>query len=182
MRMNGSVVSVGRDDRHGFSKPPTESVRLVAGFGIEGDVHAGVTTRHRYLVKKDPGRPNLTQVHLIGSELFEELASSGFTVSPGGLGENITTQGLDLLTLPLGTLLHLGEDAVVEVTGLRSPCHLINKYQAGLLKAVLTKDADGQVIRKTGIMGVVAESGVVRPGDRIRVELPTGEHLPLGVV
>jgi MOSC domain-containing protein YiiM len=157
-------------------------VRLIEGFGIEGDVHAGATTRHRYLVKKDPGRPNLTQVHLIGSELFEELAESGFTVSAGGLGENITTRGLDLTTLPLGTRLHLGTDAVVEVTGLRSPCHLINKYQAGLMKAVLGKGADGRVVRKAGIMGVVSAGGVVRPGDAIRVELPDGEHLPLGVV
>jgi MOSC domain-containing protein YiiM len=182
MRMNGSVISVGRDDRHGFSKPPTGSVRLLAGFGIEGDVHAGATTRHRYLVKKDPGRPNLTQVHLIGSELFEELAESGFAVSAGGLGENITTRGLDLITLPLGTRLHLGQDAIVEVTGLRSPCHLINGYRAGLMKAVLGKDEDGRVIRKAGIMGVVAASGEVRAGDEIRVELPVGEHLPLGVV
>lgn len=182
MRSSGSVISVSRDDRHGFSKPPTGSVRLIAGFGIEGDVHAGATTRHRYLVKKDPGRPNLTQVHLIGSELFDELADSGFTVSAGGLGENITTRGLDLLALPLGTRLHLGEEAIVEVTGLRSPCHLINTYQAGLMKAVLGKDARGRVIRKAGIMGVVAESGVVRPGDGIRVELPEGKHLPLGVV
>ena len=182
MSTSGSVISVSRDDRHRFSKPPTESVRLIAGFGIEGDVHAGATTRHRYLVKKDPGRPNLTQVHLIGAELFEELAASGFTVPAGGLGENITTQGLDLLALPLHARLHLGDDAIVEVTGLRSPCHLINKYQPGLLKAVLGKGADGQVIRKTGIMGVVAASGEVRPGDTIRVELPDGDLLPLGVV
>lgn len=178
----GAVMSVSRDDQHRFSKPPTKSVRMIAGFGIEGDAHAGATTRHRYLLKKDPERPNLTQVHLIASELFDELADSGFSVSAGDLGENITTRGLDLLALPLGTRLLLGGDAIVEVTGLRSPCRLINTYQAGLMKAVLGKDAGGRVIRKAGIMSVVVESGVVRPGDRILVELPIGEHVPLGVV
>lgn len=175
-------MSVSRDDQHRFSKPTTKSVRMIAGFGIEGDAHAGATTRHRYLLKKDPERPNLTQVHLIASELFDELADSGFSVSAGDLGENITTRGLDLLALPLGTRLLLGGDAIVEVTGLRSPCRLINTYQAGLMKAVLGKDAGGRVIRKAGIMSVVVESGVVRPGDRILVELPIGEHVPLGVV
>ena len=181
-RATGSVTSVSRDEQHRFSKAPTDSVRLIAGFGIEGDAHAGATTRHRYLVRKDPERPNLTQVHLIGSELFDELADLGFSVAAGGLGENITTRGLDLIALPLGTRLHLGQDAIVEVTGLRSPCRLINTYQAGLLKAVLTKDAGGRVVRKAGIMSMVAESGVVRPGDRIRVEFPDGDHISLGIV
>jgi MOSC domain-containing protein YiiM len=179
---HAAVVSVSRDDRHRFSKPIVPGIRLIEGFGVEGDAHAGVTVQHRYLRAKDPTAPNLTQVHLIQAELFDELAGAGFTVSAGELGENVTTSGLDLLALPLGTRLHLGRDAVVELTGMRDPCSLINGLQKGLMKAVIGKDAAGRVIRKAGVMGVVAVGGAIVPGDAIRVELPLGEHLPLGVV
>lgn len=178
----GSVTAVSRAAHHTFSKPTASDVTLVEGWGVEGDAHAGVTTQHRYLVKKDPGRVNLTQVHLMPAELFDELRGAGFEVSAGQLGENVTVHGIDLIALPLGTRLHLGAEAIVEVTGLRSPCSLINKFQGGLMKALVTKDAAGHVVRKAGIMGVVARGGVVRPGDAIRVELPLGEHTPLGVV
>lgn len=177
-----TVVSVSRDDRHRFSKPTVPGIRLIEGFGVEGDAHAGATVQHRYLRAKDPTAPNLTQVHLIQAELFDELADAGFTVAPGELGENVTTSGVDLLGLPLGTRLHLGADAVVELTGLRSPCSLINGFQTGLMKTMIGTDASGRVIRKAGVMGVVAAGGSVSPGDAIRVELPPGEHVPLGVV
>jgi MOSC domain-containing protein YiiM len=118
----------------------------------------------------------------MASELFPELAEKGFTVTPGDLGENITTRGIELITLPLRTRLHLGQSAVVEITGLRSPCSLINRFQAGLMKACITRDGSGQIIRKAGIMGVVIRGGALCPGDTIRVELPPEPHLPLGVV
>ena len=177
-----AVVSVSRDDKHRFSKPLVARVTLIAGFGVEGDCHAGRTVQHRYLKKKDPSAPNLTQVHFLATELFPELADQGFTVGPGDLGENITTQGLDLITLPLGTRLHLGTSAVVEITGLRSPCSLINRFQAGLMRACITRDSDGTVIRRAGIMGVVLVGGEISGGDTLRVELPPEPHLPLGVV
>jgi len=177
-----SVVSVSRDDRHNFSKPPVATITLLEGLGVEGDVHAGVTVQHRYLVRKDPTAPNRTQVHLIAAELFDELEGLGFTVTAGEMGENITTTGIDLIRLPQRTILHLGADAVVEITGLRSPCSLINKFQSGLMKACITRDADGHVIRKAGIMGVVLRGGEVKPGDSIRVQLPEGEHLALETV
>jgi len=180
--MPGTVVSVSRDSGHHFSKPPVASVTLVENWGIDGDTHAGTTTQHRYLLKKDPTRANLTQVHLIQSELFAELAEVGFVVEPGNLGENITTSGIDLLTLPLGTRLHLGADAVVEITGLRSPCSLINKFQNGLMKALVTKDADGHVVRKSGVMSVVVSGGEVSPSDDVRVVLPPEPWIQLGVV
>ena len=180
--MPGSVVSVNRDSAHRFSKPPVASVTLIENWGVEGDTHAGVTTQHRYLLKKDPGRANLTQVHLIQSELFTELADSGFAVEPGNLGENVTTAGVDLLTLPLGTRVHLGPDAVVEITGLRSPCSLINKFQNGLMKALVTKDADGHVVRKSGVMGVVVSGGEVTADDEVRIVLPPEPWVELGVV
>ncbi|WP_370263745.1 MULTISPECIES: MOSC domain-containing protein [unclassified Cryobacterium] len=178
----GAVVSVSRDDRHRFSKPVVPDIRLISGVGVEGDAHAGATTAHRYLVRKDPGRANLTQVHLLPAELFDDLAETGFTLAPGELGENVTTRGLDLLGLPLGTRLHLGADAVVQVTGMRNPCSLINGLQRGLMKTLIETDDAGRVTRRAGIMGIVVSGGTVTPGDPIRVELPAGDHLPLGVV
>ena len=181
-RTPGAVIAVSRDDRHRFSKPVVDAITLVENWGVEGDVHGGPTTQHRYLVKKDPGRANLTQVHLIQQELFPELAERGFEVGPGNLGENVTTSGIDLLTLPLGTRLHLGPEAIVEVTGLRSPCSLINKFQAGLMKALIARDGDGHVIRKSGIMGVVVAGGSVQATDVVTVELPPEPWVELDVV
>ncbi|WBM80832.1 MOSC domain-containing protein [Cryobacterium breve] len=177
-----AVVSVSLDDAHRFSKPAASRIRLLEGLGVEGDAHAGVTVRHRYHVKKDPTAPNLTQVHLIPAELFDELAHRGFTVRPGEHGENVTTRGIDLTALPRGTRLHLGADAVVALTGLRNPCSLINGYQGGLMKQLIDTDADGRITRKAGVMSVVASGGTVEAGDTIRIELPEGERVPLDVV
>ncbi|KJS63718.1 MOSC domain-containing protein [Streptomyces rubellomurinus] len=178
--MHGTVTSVSRSAEYTFTKPTCESITLLAGLGVEGDVHAGVTVKHRSRVAKDPTVPNLRQVHLIHRELFAELDARGFTVRPGDLGENVLTSGIDLLALPTGTLLHLGEEAVVEVTGLRNPCPQINAFQPGLLKEVLHRDEEtGAVVRKAGIMSVVRRGGVVRPGDPIRVELPAEPHRPM---
>ncbi|WP_406300631.1 MOSC domain-containing protein [Embleya sp. NBC_00888] len=156
-----------------------ESIRLLAGLGVEGDAHLGVTVQHRSRVAADPTQPNLRQVHLIHAELFEELAEAGFTVAAGELGENVTTRGVDLLGLPTGTLLRLGAEAVVEVTGLRNPCPQINAFQDGLLKAVVGRDEAGGIVRKAGIMAIVRTGGDIRPGDAIAVELPAPPHRAL---
>lgn len=177
--MDGTVVAVSRNGEYSFTKPNRESITLLAGLGVEGDVHAGVTVKHRSRVARDPSQPNLRQVHLIHEELFAEVARAGFAVEPGRLGENVTTRGLDLLALPTGTLLHIGDSAVVEITGLRNPCRQIDDFQAGLLKQVLGRDEDGNVVRKAGVMSVVREGGPVRPGDPIKVELPAGPHSAL---
>ncbi|NAZ75394.1 MOSC domain-containing protein [Kineococcus sp. T13] len=168
----GRVSAVSRDGAHRFSKDVTDVVTLLAGLGVEGDAHAGSTVQHRSRVAADPTQPNLRQVHLIHGELHEELRRQGFEVGPGQLGENITTEGLDLLGLPRGTRLHLGEHAVLEVTGLRNPCAQINAFQPGLLKALTPRDAEGGVVRKAGVMSIVVRSGPVRAGDRIGVEVP----------
>lgn len=181
-QQTGTVVAVSLDDKHRFSKPTAPSIRLVAGHGVAGDSHAGATTQHRYLLRTDPARPNLTQVHLMRSELFDELEADGFSVSAGQLGENVTTAGLDLLALPVGTRLHLGAHAVVEVTGMRDPCSLIDRFQQGLKTALKSADASGRIVRRAGIMGIVITTGTVFPGDDLVVELPAGPHLPLGVV
>ncbi|WNM29649.1 MOSC domain-containing protein [Streptomyces sp. Li-HN-5-11] len=177
--MGGTVAAVSSNAEYSFTKPNRDSINLLAGLGVEGDVHAGVTVQHRSRVAQDPTQPNLRQVHLIHEELFTEVAGAGFQVAPGQLGENITTRGIDLLGLPVGTVLRIGGEAVLEVTGLRNPCLQIDHFQEGLLKQVVGRDAAGNVVRKAGIMSVVREGGVVRPGDAIKVELPEGPHRQL---
>ncbi|MFR0357086.1 MOSC domain-containing protein [Streptomyces sediminimaris] len=180
--MGGAVSAVSSNGVYAFTKPNRESITLLAGLGVEGDVHAGTTVKHRSRMRRDPSQPNLRQVHLIHEELFDEVRAAGFEVAPGQLGENVTTRGIDLLGLPAGTLLRLGEDAVVEVTGLRNPCPQIDGFRQGLLKRVVGRDADGTVRRRAGIMSVVVTGGVVRPGDPVEAELPDGPHRPLEVV
>lgn len=173
------VTAVSTGTSHGIGKDTHDAIRLVAGHGVEGDAHAGVTVKHRSRVRKDPTQPNLRQVHLIHAELHEELAERGFELGPGQMGENVTTSGVELLALPTGTVLRLGSDAAVEVTGLRNPCSQLDEIAPGLMKAVLDRDGDGELVRKSGVMGVVLEGGEVRPGDSIQVELPPEPHVRL---
>ncbi|HEX6913121.1 MAG TPA: MOSC domain-containing protein [Longimicrobium sp.] len=177
--MSAVVTAVSRSPRHRFSKQNEPWIRLVEGLGVEGDAHAGKTVQHRSRKRWTPHLPNLRQVHLIHAELHDELNAAGFRVSPGDMGENVTTRGVDLLGLPAGTRLHLGASAVVEVTGLRNPCVQLDRFQDGLMRATLDRDADGELVRKAGIMAVVLAGGDVRPGDPIRVELPQEPHAPL---
>jgi len=173
---------VSLSSRHAFSKECKAEITLLVGLGVEGDTHLGVTVQHRSRVAKDPTQPNLRQVHLIQGELLDELAQKGFAVGPGDMGENILTRGIDVLALPRGAKLHLGENAVVEVTGLRNPCRQINDFQPGLMQAVLDYDADGRLIRKAGVMAIVLTGGVVGVGDTIHVVLPDAPHQPLEAV
>jgi MOSC domain-containing protein YiiM len=174
--MDGIVTAVSRSATHTMSKPNQECIRLLTGLGVEGDAHMGVTVKHRSRVARDPSQPNLRQVHLIHAELHDELRAAGFAVTAGQMGENVTTRGVDLLGLPAGTRLHLGETAVVEVTGLRNPCSQLDGIQPGLMAATLGRDEHGNLIRKAGIMGIVRAGGQVRSGDPIRVELPPEPH------
>jgi MOSC domain len=177
--MGGVVTAVSRSPEYTFTKPNLDSIRLVTGLGVEGDVHAGEKVKHRWRVARDPNQPNLRQVHLIHAELHDELWAAGFDVLAGQMGENVTTRGIDLLALPTGTRLHLGKTAVVEVTGLRNPCTQLDHFQSGLMAAVLGRDEQGNLIRKAGVMGIVLEDGEVRPGDPINIELPPEPHRPL---
>jgi MOSC domain-containing protein YiiM len=177
--MTGIVTAVSRSATHTFSKATQASLRLLPGLGIEDDAHMGVTVKHRSRVARDPNQPNLRQVHLIHAELLDELRTAGFSISVGQIGENVTTRGIDLLGLPSGTRLHLGDTAAVEVTGLRNPCAQLDDFQPGLMAAVLGRDEQGRLIRKAGVMGIVLVGGLVRPGDQIRVELPPEPRRPL---
>jgi MOSC domain-containing protein YiiM len=180
--MGGIVTAVSRSPRHSLVKSNKDCIKLVAGLGVEGDAHQGATVKHRSRVARDPSQPNLRQVHLVHAELHDELREAGFAVAPGQMGENVTTSGVDLLGLAVGTRLHLGVSAVVEVTGLRNPCAQLDKIQKGLMAATLGHDERGNLVRKAGIMGIVLAEGEVRPGDAIRVEPPPPPRRPLAVV
>ncbi|MGE0498478.1 MAG: MOSC domain-containing protein [Ramlibacter sp.] len=178
-RPAATVLALHQSAEHGFSKTSRPQIRLLAGLGVEGDAHAGVTVQHRSRVARDPTQPNLRQVHLLHAELLEELSGRGFDVAPGSLGENVTTSGLDLLGLPAGTFLRIGSEAVLEITGLRNPCQQINRFRAGLMDAVLDRDAAGGLVRKAGVMAIVRIGGDLRVGDGIDVMLPALPHQAL---
>jgi hypothetical protein len=180
MSADGIVTAVAADGEHRFGKPPREWIKLVAGLGVAGDAHAGATVQHLSRLARTPEAPNLRQVHLIQAELFEELRLAGFAVTPGALGENVTTAGIDLLALPRGTTLRLGRAALVELTGLRNPCRQIDEnIGRGAMASVLEHAADGSLIRKAGVMAVVLEPGEVRAGDSVRVEQRPRDGPPL---
>jgi MOSC domain-containing protein YiiM len=166
------VIAVNYSPKHSFSKANKEVIKLIKGLGVEGDAHAGETVKHRSRVAQNPNQPNLRQVHLIHSELFVELSAKGFDVNCGQIGENITTENLELLNLPRNTVLKIGSTAEVQITGLRNPCKQLDEFQNGLLKAVLDEDENGELVRKAGVMAIVLKSGEVKPGDFIEVKLP----------
>jgi len=168
------VVAVCAAPGHTMSKPVLDRVELVAGHGVAGDAHYGELVQHRIRVRQDPTQPNLRQVHLIHAELLDELVAAGFPVSPGLLGENITTRGLDLLGLPTGARLEFPGGPVLELTGLRNPCRQLNDLMPGLMPAVLDQAPDGSLIRKAGVMAVVLVGGLVSTGDAITVRRPAG--------
>lgn len=173
------VLAVHLSPVHAFSKSMTPAITLLAGLGVQGDAHCGETVQHRSRVARDPKQPNLRQVHLLQAELFDQLAGRGHAVRPGDMGENITTRGIDLLALPTGTELRLGATAVVRITGLRNPCAQIDRFQPGLMAAVLDRTPDGALVRRAGVMAVVLCDGVVAAGDGIVPVLPVGPHTPL---
>jgi MOSC domain-containing protein YiiM len=177
--MDAIVEAVHLSAKHTMLKAGQASIRLLAGLGVEGDAHMGVTVKHRSRVARDPSQPNLRQVHLIHTELHEELHQRGFDVAAGQMGENITTRGIDLLGLPTGARLRLGDEAVIEITGLRNPCKQLEGIQHGLMAAVLDRDANGALIRKAGVMAIVLAGGIVCPGDAIAIELPAPPYTPL---
>lgn len=170
------ILAVSRKRSHGIAKTNVDVIRLIAGHGVEDDAHFGTTVQHRSRVAKNLDQPNLRQVHLVHAELLDALGEHGFAVSPGDMGENITTRGIGLLALPEGTELALGDTARIRITGLRNPCKQLNGHAPGLMNAVLDRDADGVLVRKAGIMAVVLEGGEVRPGDAIAVHMPEGER------
>jgi len=178
----GIVIALSKSETHTFQKVNQKSINLIKGLGIEGDAHMGKTVKHRSRVAKDPSQPNLRQVPLIHSELHDELEGLGFEIKAGEMGENITTKGIDLLALPKDTILNIGKNARVQITGLRNPCNQLNLFKKGLMNAVLDKDENGDLIRKAGIMGIVLEGGIIEVGDTIKIVLPDKPHIKLDMV
>lgn len=180
--MKGKVFAVSQSDKHSIRKFNRTYINIIEGFGVEGDAHAGKKVKHRYLVKKDPERLNLRQVHLISLEIYREIQARGYQIEPGEMGENITSEGIEIMELPVHTLLKIGDEVVLKVTGMREPCSLLNQVQNGLMKAVLDKTKTGELIRKAGIMTIVLKGGIVSPDDVIIVELPPKPHVKMTTV
>ena len=164
------ITAVHLSAKHAFTKTPQPRITLLTGKGVEGDAHCGTLVQHLYLVRKDPTKPNLSQVHLLQQELLEEEK-----LQPGQLGENLTTQGLDLITLPTGTHLAICT-ALLEVTGLRSPCNQINRLRPGLMKSCFIPKTKQP---RVGIMAIVLRGGIIHPDDPIQITLPPLPHRPL---
>ena len=173
-----TVIAVASDKEHNFSKVTKPVITLIAGFGVQGDAHAGVTVKHRSRVAKDPSQPNLRQVHLIHEELFDDLSKQGYDISAGQMGENILTRGIALLDLPTGTKLKIGE-AVIEMTGLRNPCHQLNQIKDGLMQTLVFKNESGDIVRLCGAMGIVLQGGDIQVGDKIDIILPEKPYIAL---
>jgi MOSC domain-containing protein YiiM len=173
----GTVTAVHRSEAHTFSKATCESIELVAGLGVNGDAHQGAKVQHRSRVAANPDQPNLRQVHLVMSELLDEVTNAGHSIVAGQLGENITTTGIDLIGLPVGSMLRIGHTALVALTGLRNPCPQIKSVGDGVMKMMFIDDPDnpeGPKIGRTGVMGVVIADGTVSPGDKIKIRFPAG--------
>lgn len=177
--LNYSVLAVAKDEDHRFSKPLVPSITLLKGRGVEGDAHCGEQVQHRSRVRVNPDQPNLRQIHLIAEETLQALKAEGFVVTAGDLGENITTQGVDLLSLPVNTHISIGDKVILTLTGLRNPCCQLNDHQPGLMQALLDRDEKGQVVMKAGVMAIVREGGEVKAGDSIRISYPNRPHVPL---
>ncbi|OBT91659.1 hypothetical protein VE01_10343 [Pseudogymnoascus verrucosus] len=147
----GTITSLSLSPTHAFSKPPISRLVLIPGLGVEGDCHLGADIQHLSRMTVRPLPENLRQVHLMSGEFLEGLVVRGEEgkagegegkrrVKPGDLGENITTSGLDLEGLTRGTILRFSSsptasdgDATIKITGLRNPCHQIERFGKGLL-------------------------------------------------
>ena len=168
----GKVTAVSKSPSHTLIKGNEPVISLKQGLGVEGDAHFGKKVKHIFDSKRNPDKLNFRQVHLIPSELHQELANKGLMVNPGEMGENITTTGIDLLSLPLNTVLSIGNTAKIKITGTRKPCSQLNQIKDGLMNAVIDKDAEGDVLFKAGVFGMVLQDGDIRVSDNILIELP----------
>lgn len=180
--MQGKVIAVSKSATHSLSKYNQESIKLIPDWGVEGDAHAGKTVQHLYLVRTDPTRRNNRHLHLFLQEMLDELAEKSFDLTPGQVGENLTTQGLPLMDMPVGTKLYIGDEVCLELTGLRDPCGQLNGIYPGLKAAMLDKDEQGNTIYRGGLYGVIRTGGVVKPGDTLRVELPPEPHVAMTII
>jgi len=146
--MSGRVISVNISAKKGVRKKPVDEILVKTGYGIEGDAHASAEW-HR-------------QVSLLALESIRKMQEKGLDVKPGDFAENITTEGLDLVSLPLGTGLHIGSEVIGEVSQIGKECHT---------RCAIYYQAGDCVMPKEGIFIKVLKGGYVRAGDRVKVDL-----------
>ena len=176
MNLSARVEAVSANIDHGFSKATMDVIRVIRSYGVETDAHFGTKVQHLHLIKKDPTRPNLRQVHLIALERINEWNTLGHPVRCGSLGENITTSGVDLEHLPAGTRIRFQSGAEILLTGLRKPCHQVDKFSPGLLKLTVSETKDAEIPFRIGVMGVVLVTGEIVRGEGIQLLLPSEPH------
>ena len=176
MSLKAKVEAVSVNTDHRFSKVNMDVIRVIRDYGVEADAHFGTTVQHLHLIKKDPNRPNLRQVHLIALERINEWNALGHPVRCGSLGENITTSGLDLEHLPAGTKMRFGSGAEILLTGLRKPCHQVDKFSAGLLRLTVSERKDADIPFRIGVMGIVLVTGEIFKSEDIQLVLPSKPH------
>ena len=163
----GSVVAVCKKAQPGIPKLEIAAIQLLENYGVVGDYHAGEFVRHRYLAKKDPTKPNLRQVLLIDPTILTELASQDIHLEPGMMGENIILDGINVMSLVIGTQVEVGE-AVLEITEVRNPCYQLNEMHPRLLKVAETSGTKPDP-RNVGMLARILTGGWVRPGDTVTV-------------
>lgn len=144
-KVRARILAVSVSERKGIKKHNVQEAKLIADHGIDTDAHAG--NWHR-------------QVSLLGMESIRKIQAKGIEVAPGDFAENITTEGICLYQLPIGTRLRLGENGLVEVTQIGKTCH----HGCAIFQQV-----GDCVMPKEGIFVRVLEAGVVKPGDWIEI-------------
>ena len=144
--MKGTVVSLNISEKKGVRKKPVDEVLVKTDYGIEGDAHAS-SEWHR-------------QVSLLALESVKKMRDMGLDVNPGDFAENITTEGLDLVSLPLGTKINIGGVVVGEVSQIGKECHT---------RCAIYYQAGDCVMPKVGIFIKVITGGSIRVGDSVEV-------------
>lgn len=144
---SGRTIAVCRSDKKGTRKQNIREGVLEADFGLVGDAHADSTT-HR-------------QVSLLAIESIEKMRALGFEVSPGDFAENLTTEGIDLLSLPVGTRLRIGKEVLLEITQIGKECHSGCAIFQQVGKCIMPEE---------GVFARVLHGGTVKTGDEIRIE------------
>ena len=142
----GTVLAVNTSEGKGTKKTNIQSCMLLKDFGLKGDAHAGPWHR---------------QVSLLANESIEKMKAMGLKVGYGDFAENITTEGIDLVHLPIGTEIHIGKSVILRVTQIGKECHT---------RCAIYYQAGDCVMPKEGIFGEVVEEGEVKVGDEIIID------------
>ncbi len=142
-----SVVAVCKSKKKGTKKEPVAEVLIKEAYGVIGDAHADCLT-HR-------------QVSLLAIESINKMQSLGFDLKPGDFAENITTQGIDLVPLPIGTRIRVGDEIILEITQIGKECHTACAIRRQVGKCIMPEE---------GVFARVIQGGPVKAGDRMKIE------------